>query len=67
MEFSTMNYLLYNPVSNNKKGENAIAEIKEKSGIELTDLHRQYMDKVEYTCPICKIRTIKIYPIWIYS
>lgn len=31
----------------------SVAEIKEKSGIELTDLHRQYMDQVTYKCPKC--------------
>lgn len=28
-------------------------EIFQKSGIRLTDLHRQFMDEVTYTCPVC--------------
>ncbi len=31
----------------------SIEEIYEKSGVKLTDLHRQYMDKVTYKCPKC--------------
>lgn len=31
----------------------SIAEIYEKSGIALTDLHRQFMDQVTYQCPVC--------------
>ena len=31
----------------------SVEEIYEKSGIRLTDLHRQFMDKVTYPCPKC--------------
>ena len=31
----------------------SVDEIYEKSGIRLTDLHRQFMDKVTYKCPCC--------------
>ena len=31
----------------------SVEEIYEKSGIRLTDLHRQFMDKVTYKCPKC--------------
>ena len=31
----------------------SVEEIYEKSGVRLTDLHRQFMDKVTYTCPVC--------------
>jgi len=31
----------------------SVEEIYEKSGIRLTDLHRQFMDKVTYKCPVC--------------
>ena len=31
----------------------SVEEIYERSGIRLTDLHRQFMDKVTYKCPKC--------------
>ncbi|MBQ3004893.1 MAG: isoleucine--tRNA ligase [Clostridia bacterium] len=31
----------------------SVEEIYQKSGIRLTDLHRQFMDNVTYTCPVC--------------
>lgn len=31
----------------------SIDEIYQKSGVKLTDLHRQFMDEVTYTCPVC--------------
>ena len=31
----------------------SIDEIYQKSGVKLADLHRQFMDEVTYTCPIC--------------
>jgi len=35
---------------NHREVLGSIDEIEEKSGIKLTDLHRQFMDKVEYKC-----------------
>ncbi len=37
----------------NREVLGSIEEIYEKSGIRLTNLHRQYMDKVTYKCPCC--------------
>lgn len=38
----------------------SVEEIYEKSGIRLTDLHRQFMDKVTYKCPKCGGTMVRI-------
>lgn len=38
---------------NNVEVLGSVSEIKEKTGVELTDLHRQFMDKLTYKCSCC--------------
>ena len=47
----------------------SIEEIKEKSGIELNDLHRQFVDEVKYPCSCGgnKVRTPEILDCWFDS
>ena len=48
----------------------SIEEIKAVSGIELTDLHRQYMDQVTFTCSCCggtKKRVPEVLDCWFES